>query len=355
MDPARYEIVPIGITRDGRWRLRSDAISLLKQSAPRLQALGRGGTPVSLPPYPHGRSLVATSFSNDAYPVKASNGDGELPPIDLIFPMLHGTFGEDGTIQGLLELAGIPYVGAGVLGSAIGMDKDIQKRLLREGGIPVVRYFSLTQAEAANDRARTRRLADDLGYPMFVKPNALGSSIGVSRVGSPAALTGALKEAFQYDRKVLLEAGCEGREFECAVLGNDHPQASVVGEVMVHRRHRFYSYESKYVDPRGAEIKIPASLALSLSDHIRELSTAAFKVLGLRGMARVDFLARADLSEWFVNEVNTIPGFTAISMFPKLWEATDLPLPRLIDRLIELALEEHRQRARLKFTYQPQL
>jgi len=353
MDPARYEIVPIGIARDGRWRLRVDAISSLKQSAPRLKALGHGGIPVSLPPYPHGRLLQEKSTSNGARRTKSGNGNAELPPLDLVFPVLHGTFGEDGTIQGLLELAGVPYVGAGILGSAIGIDKDIQKRLLRESGVPVVRYFSLTQAEAQNDPGRIRRLADELGYPLFVKPNALGSSIGVSRVTSMAALGGALKGAFQYDRKVLLEAGCEGREFECAVLGNDDPQASVVGEVMVHRRHRFYSYESKYVDPHGAEVKIPADLPQPLSDRIRKLSAAAFKALGLRGMARVDFLARADLGQCFVNEVNTIPGFTAISMYPKLWEATELPLPRLIDRLIELALEEHRQRARLKFTYQP--
>ncbi len=353
MDPDRYEIVPIGIARDGRWRLCADAISVLKQSAPKLHALGNGGTPITLPPYPRGGSLQATSMMGASRPAKTTNGNRALAPLDLIFPLLHGTFGEDGTVQGLLDLAGIPYVGAGVLGSAIGMDKDIQKRLLRESGIPVVRYFSLTQAEANEDRGRARRLADELGYPVFVKPNALGSSIGITRVTSGASLSPALKEAFQYDHKVLIEAGCEGREFECAVLGNDDPQASVVGEVVVHRRHRFYSYQSKYVDPKGADIRIPAALSKPLSDRIRSLSVAAFKALALRGMARVDFLARADLRGCYVNEVNTIPGFTAISMYPKLWEATDLPLPRLIDRLIELALEEHRQRSGLKFTYQP--
>ena len=355
MDPARYEIVPIGIARDGRWQLRANAISLLKQSAPKLRALGHGGIPISLTPYPPGRLVEAMSTVSRARPVKSGNGKGTLAPLDLIFPVLHGTYGEDGTVQGLLELAGMPFVGAGVLGSAIGMDKDVQKRLLRDAGIPVVRYFSLTQAEADDDRGRAPRLADELGYPVFVKPNALGSSVGISRVDSPASLKAALKNAFQYDRRILLEAACEGREFECAVLGNDHPEASMVGEVRVHARHRFYSYESKYVDPRGAEVKIPADVPQPVSDRIRELSTSAFMALDLRGMARVDFLARADLSECFVNEVNTIPGFTAISMYPKLWEATDLPLPRLIDRLIELALEEHRQRARLKFTYQPKL
>jgi D-alanine-D-alanine ligase len=355
MDPARYAIVPIGIARDGRWRLRADAISFLKQTAPKLGALGYGGIPVSLPPYPRNHLLEATSIAGGVRASNSANGKQALAPLDVIFPVLHGPYGEDGTMQGLLELAGIPYVGAGVLGSAIGMNKDIQKRLLRDAGIPVVRYFSLTQAEAAADRRRARRLADELGYPVFVKPNALGSSIGISRVKSAAALSAALKDAFQYDRTALLEAGCEGREFECAVLGNDHPQASVVGEVIVYRRHHFYSYESKYVDPQGAEVQIPAALPRRLSERLRALSTAAFKALALRGMARVDFLARADLSEYFVNEVNTIPGFTAISMYPKLWEATQLPLPRLIDRLIELALEEHRERARLKFTYQPKL
>lgn len=354
MDPDRYEVVPIGIARDGRWRLRIDAISLLKESAPKLHALGHGGIPVSLPPYPDGRSLQVGQ-STDAKRRKHWHRNGALNRLDLIFPVLHGTFGEDGTVQGLLELAGIPYVGAGVLGSAIGMDKDIQKKLLRESGIRVVPYFSLTQAQAANDRGRARRLADELGYPIFVKPNSLGSSIGISRVASATSLSTALKSAFLYDRKVLLEAACEGHELECAVLGNDDPKASVVGEIIVHRRHRFYSYESKYVDPRGADVKIPADLPEPISDHIRRLSTSTFKALALRGMARVDFLASADFSECCVNEVNTIPGFTAISMFPKLWEATALPLPRLIDRLIELALEEHQQRARLKFTYQPRL
>jgi D-alanine-D-alanine ligase len=350
MDPARYEIVPIGIARDGHWRLRADAMALLKRSAPKLHALGHGGIPISLPPYPNSPLLEEAPATRRAGPTLHANGNRTL---DVIFPVLHGTYGEDGTVQGVLELAGIPYVGAGVLGSAIGMDKDTQKRLLREAGIPVVRYFSLTLAEAADDRARARQLADELGYPIFVKPNALGSSIGISCVRSPRALSAALKKALQYDRKVLLEAACEGREFECAVLGNDRPEPSVVGEVIIDGRHRFYSYESKYIDPNGASIEIPAKLPQPMSNRIRELATGAFKSLNLRGMARVDFLCRADLSECFVNEVNTIPGFTVISMYPKLWAATNLPLPALIDRLIELALEEHRERSHLKLTYRP--
>src|SRR5229473_2990292 len=274
MDPGKYETVPIGIGRDGRWYLPSDAIAMLKEASPKLRALGRGGTPVSLLPHPEGRALVTTPTRNGRAPVASGKRTPSLPgPLDVVFPVLHGTYGEDGTVQGLLELAGIPYVGAGVLGSAVGMDKDIQKRLLRDAGIPVVRYFSLTQADVADDRGRARRLADELGYPVFVKPNALGSSIGISRVRSPAALSAALKDAFQYDRKVLLEAACEGREFECAMLGNDHPKPSVVGEIVLHRRHHFYSYESKYVDPRGAEVKIPADVPQQVSARMRELST----------------------------------------------------------------------------------
>jgi D-alanine-D-alanine ligase len=255
----------------------------------------------------------------------------------------------------MLELAGVAYVGAGVLGSAVGMDKDTQKRLLRDAGIPIVRYRAITRSAADADPSLAPRVAAELGYPVFVKPNALGSSIGVSRVADAAALAAALADAFQYDRKVLIEASCSGREFECAVLGNDHPEASLPGEILVKGGHDFYSYDSKYVDAAGSEAQIPADVSEATTDRIRELSTAAFRSLDLRGMARVDFLARPDLSEIFVNEVNTIPGFTAISMYPKMWEASGVSLPRLIDRLIELALEEHRERARLKFTYQPQV
>jgi D-alanine-D-alanine ligase len=209
----------------------------------------------------------------------------------------------------------------------------------------------LTRAEADDDPRAVRRIADELGYPVFVKPNALGSSIGISKVKHSRALGAAIADAFQYDRKILIEASCAGREFECAVLGNDRPEASIVGEIVI-KGHEFYSYESKYVDPAGAEVRIPAEIPAIVIERIREISAAAFKALSLRGMARVDFLARADLSEIFVNEVNTIPGFTAISMYPKLWEASGLALPILIDRLIDLALEDARDRSRLKFTYQ---
>ena len=351
MDSGRYEIVPIGIGRDGRWFLRGDAIAMLKQAAPKLRALGRGGVPVSLLPEPQGRTLVNAPARNGVSAAQSSRPT--MPgPLDVVFPVLHGTYGEDGTVQGLLELAGIPYVGAGVLGSALGMDKDAQKRILLASGIPVVRHLALTRSAADEDPRAPRRMADTLGYPVFVKPNALGSSIGISKVKHARALTPAITEAFRYDRKLLIEASCAGREFECAVLGNDHPEASVVGEIVI-KGHEFYSYESKYIDPEGSEVRIPAELPANIADRIRTISAAAFTALALRGMARVDFLASADLSELFVNEVNTIPGFTSISMYPKLWEASGIALPRLIDRLIDLALEDARDRSRLKFTYQP--
>ncbi|MGA2409633.1 MAG: D-alanine--D-alanine ligase family protein [Candidatus Binataceae bacterium] len=356
MDARRYEIVPIGIGRDGRWLLQTDALRMLAAATPKLGALGRGGLPVSLLPHPDGRALVSIPTRNGRGHLL--NGHSGAPPalpgpLDVIFPVLHGTYGEDGTVQGLLDLAGIPYVGAGVLGSAVGMDKDAQKRLLASTGLPVVRYCPLTRSDYLKHPAIARREASKLGWPVFVKPNALGSSIGVTKVASARKLGAALEDAFQYDRKVLIEAACEGRELECAVLGNDDPAASVPGEILVKAGHDFYSYDSKYVDPDGADVKIPADLPVVAAQRIRDLSVAAFKALSLRGMARVDFLARADLSEIYVNEVNTIPGFTSISMYPKLWEASGVPLPQLIDRLIEFAIEHHRDRAGLKFTYQP--
>lgn len=353
MDPARYEVVPIGIGRDGRWYLRADAIRMLTAAAPRLEALAGGGIEVSLLPHPAGNSLVEAPGNGPRAADAAQAAKKALPgPLDVVFPVLHGSYGEDGTVQGLLELAGIPYVGAGVLGSAVGMDKDVQKRLLREAGLPVVRYAAVERWQWRAEPGRVAELARALEFPVFVKPNALGSSVGISKVKSESALGAALEEAFAYDRKVLIEAACVGRELECAVLGNERPESSIPGEIVIKGRHEFYSYESKYVDPDGAEVRIPAALTAAQSEHLRELARGAFRALGLRGMARIDFLARPALSEIYVNEVNTIPGFTAISMYPKLWEASGLPLGRLIDRLIELALEEHRERAALKITYE---
>ena len=351
MDPAHYEIVPIGIGRDGRWYLERDAMKMLAEKTPHLAALGAGGTQVTLLPHPEGRSLVA--MASDGARGDVMRLQDAMPALDVVFPVLHGTYGEDGTVQGLFELAGIAYVGAGVLGSALGMDKDAQKRLLRDAGVAVVKYFAIDRADYIETPELGARLARKLAFPVFVKPNALGSSIGISKVKRAADIRAALDDAFQYDRKALIEASCEGREFECAVLGNDRPEASVPGEVLVTGTHDFYDYESKYVDPEGSATKIPADLPAAKAKKLRAMAVAAFKALSLRGMARVDFLASRDLREIYVNEVNTIPGFTSISMYPKLWEATSLPIRKLIDRLIELALEERRERDSLKITYQP--
>jgi D-alanine-D-alanine ligase len=360
MDPNRYEIVPIGIGRDGRWYLEHDALKVLAEKTPHLAALTSGGTQVTLLPHPDSQSLVSTPAADGSGgAITQTDRETIRGSLDVVFPVLHGTYGEDGTVQGLLDLAGIAYVGAGVLGSALGMDKDAQKRLLRDAGVAVVKYFSVDRADYREDYrsslAHASRLAGKLGYPVFVKPNALGSSIGISKVKKQRDLKAALDDAFQYDRKALVEASCEGREFECAVLGNDRPEASIPGEVVVTGGHEFYSYESKYVDPAGSKTEIPAKVPAAKAKKLRAMAVRAFKALSLRGMARVDFLASRDLKEIYVNEVNTIPGFTAISMYPKLWEASGVPLPQLIDRLIELAIEENRERASLKITYQPKL
>jgi D-alanine-D-alanine ligase len=353
MDPKRYEVVPIGIGRDGRWYLEHDAVKVLAEKTPHLAALTAGGTQVNLLPHPDSdRSLVPAIANQNHNPLTFAT-DAIRAPLDVVFPVLHGTYGEDGTVQGLLELAGIPYVGAGVLGSALGMDKDAQKRLLRDAGVPVVRYFAIDRADYREHPALAARYARKLGFPVFVKPNALGSSIGISKVKRVQDLKAALDDAFQYDLKALIEASCAGRELECAVLGNDRPEASIPGEIIVKGGHDFYSYESKYVDPDGAETRIPADLPRAAANKLRGMAIAAFKALSLRGMARVDFLATRNLKEIYVNEVNTIPGFTAISMYPKLWEASGIPLPKLIDRLIDFALEQNRERASLKITYHP--
>ncbi len=354
MDPERYEVVPIGIGRDGRWYLETDALRVLEEKTPQLAALTSGDVEVTLLPHPDSRALVPAPGGSSAPADVRGAGAGALGgALDVVFPVLHGTFGEDGTVQGLLELAGVAYVGAGVLGSAIGMDKDAQKRLLRDAGVPTVKYFAITRAEFDEHPGLAARHARKLRYPVFVKPNALGSSVGISKVKRPSELRAALEDAFQYDRKALIEAACIGREFECAVLGNDRPEASIPGEIVVKGDYEFYDYAAKYVDPDASETRIPAPIPRAAARRMREYAVAAFKALSLRGMARVDFLASRDLRRIHVNEVNTIPGFTSISMYPKLWEASGLPLAKLIDRLIELALEEHRERAALKYAISP--
>jgi D-alanine-D-alanine ligase len=328
LDPERYEVVSIGVTKEGRWEL-------LPGGPPALPAIGDGplpevapasGSEVALDQDPGARTLVGQ--------------DGSRTAIDVVFPVMHGPFGEDGSIQGFLEMAGVPYVGAGVLGSAVGMDKAVQKVLFAAAGIPVVAYDVVLEPEWRNDPGDVEARTAGLGYPRFAKPAGLGSSVGITKVHGPDELGAAMEEAFRFGRKAVLERAVEGgRELECAVLGNDDPIASVAGEI-VPKGHEFYSYEAKYLDEEGSELLIPAPIPEETLEEVRRLAVAAFRAIDGAGMARVDFFLAPD-GDLFVNEVNTIPGFTSISMYPKLWEASGLPYPSLVDRLIELAIERH--------------
>jgi len=269
---------------------------------------------------------------------------GKTVRADVVFPVLHGTYGEDGTLQGLLELAMVPYVGADVLGASVGMDKDVAKRLLAAAGVPVVPWITVHKSEWASGRASIeKKSVGALGLPLFVKPACTGSSVGITKVKDADMLGAAMDEAFRYDMRVLIEKAVDCREIECAVLGNEDPRASVLGEIVP--RHEFYSYEAKYIDPDGAELKIPAALSPELADGIRAAARSGYLALGCSGMARVDFFLEKIGTRFFLNEINTIPGFTSISMYPKLWEASGLKYADLLDRLIELSLERHRARA----------
>jgi D-alanine-D-alanine ligase len=266
--------------------------------------------------------------------------DGARTEIDVVFPVMHGPYGEDGSIQGFLEMAGVPYVGAGVLASAVGMDKAVQKVLFTAAGIPVVEHEVVHEREWEEDPEAVEARAEHLGFPLFAKPAALGSSVGIAKVHGPPELRAALELALRYGRKAVLERAVEGaRELECAVLGNDDPVASVAGEI-VPRGHEFYDYEAKYLDERGAELIVPANLSSVLHEETQRLAIAAFRAIDGAGMARVDFFLTRD-GALLLNEVNTIPGFTGISMYPKLWEASGVAYPELVDRLIELAIERH--------------
>jgi D-alanine-D-alanine ligase len=267
---------------------------------------------------------------------------GAHPDIDVVFPVLHGTFGEDGTVQGLLELADLPYVGAGVLASSLSMDKEMMKRVCQERGLPVVEY--VTQTRGSMD---TAEITSRLPFPVFVKPANLGSSVGISKARDPAELEKALALAAQYDRKIIVERGINGREFECSVLGNERPEASLACEVMPSRD--FYDYEDKYLLDQ-AKFELPAKLEPQQMTELRRLAVECYLAVECEGMARVDFLLEGATGQLYINEINTIPGFTSISMYPKMWEKTGLPYPKLIDRLIELALERHAAKKATKFT-----
>jgi len=340
LDPDKYEVVPIGITREGRWLVGSSADKLLP-------GVLENGRPVTASVDPTGPRLIP--LSPDPIATRGAAGsEARGPEVDVIFPLLHGTFGEDGTVQGLLELAGIPYVGAGVLGSAVGMDKDVMKRLFRDARLPIVKWVTVLRGEWEEHPARVRTLIErKVGYPLFVKPANLGSSVGISKVHGPKELPAALNLAVEYDRKVIIERAVDAREIECSVLGNDHPEASVPGEVVP--VNEFYDYEAKYLK-EGSELIIPAKLRPRQTKRVQQLAVRAFQAVDGAGMARVDFLLDRRTAGLFVNELNTIPGFTPISMYPKLWEASGLPYPKLVDRLVELAIERHQEKSRTRYT-----
>jgi D-alanine-D-alanine ligase len=329
LDPSRYEVWLLGVGHDGRWRLGEPGASLES-------ALERG-EPVLLPATPADNAL------------RAAGSASEGVRLDVLFPIVHGRGGEDGALQGLLELAGIAYVGSGVLGSALQMDKEVAKRLLAAGGLPVVPSCAIRSDELLRDpRAVVARVVRELAGPLFVKPANSGSSVGIQKVKEPGALGRALAEASRYDTKLLVEKALDAREIEVAVLGNEEPEASLPGEIRP--RREFYDYEAKYVD-ESTELVVPAPLDRDETERVRDLALRAYRTLEGSGLGRVDFFLERSSGAFYVNEVNSLPGFTEVSMYPRLWEATGLPYPQLLDRLIELALERHRARAALETTF----
>ena len=334
LDRERYEPVLIGIDREGRWRLDEQSRRLFDAARP---------MPALTADAPREVALVARG---EASRLLDLSGKRELGMLDVVFPVLHGPYGEDGSVQGLCRLADLPCVGAGILGSAVGMDKDVMKRLLRDAGIPTARFMVLCRGKTAPG---FREAAAALGSPVFVKPANLGSSVGVSMAGTAEEYDRAVAAALQYDTKALVEERIVGREIECSVLGNDEPAASVPGEIVTGSGHDFYDYSAKYIDERGAVLRIPAPLDGPTTEKVRALALRSFSVLCCHGMARVDMFLR-DGAEVLVNEINTIPGFTRISMYPKLWEASGVSYPELVDRLIALAIERHALEQGLKTT-----
>jgi D-alanine-D-alanine ligase len=369
IDKTKYEVVPIGITKDGRWLTAEHAERLLKgdagegarsTQAPQLRAGDPEATPgaavlatgasVVVPPEPARRETGLAPFQTDANLRRASD---RAINVDVIFPVLHGTFGEDGTIQGLLELADIAYVGAGVLGSSAGMDKDIMKSLFRAAGLPIVKHVTVLRSQFEDEPKKVQKLVESkLEYPVFVKPANLGSSVGISKAHDRKELGPAIAEAAKFDRKIVIEEGVGGkknkaREIECAVLGNDNPQASIAGEIIPCKE--FYDYEAKYLVD-GSEGVIPAKLTKTEMKTVQKLAIAAFQAVDCTGLARVDFLMEPKSRKMFVNEINTMPGFTAISMYPKMWAASGVPYPELIDRLIQLGIERHEDKKRNQYS-----
>jgi D-alanine-D-alanine ligase len=328
LDPVKYEAVPIGITKEGHWLIGAGAQKML----PEVLRTGQ-------------RVLMSADPTESA--LMPLDGSPRGQKLDVVFPVIHGTFGEDGTMQGLLELAGLPFVGAGVLGSAIGMDKDVAKKLMQVAGLPVVPWIAVQRADWERQPKEIRRAIEKkFKYPVFVKPATLGSSVGMTKVHSRAELGPALDLAAEFAMKIMVERAVSAREIEVSVLGNHDPRASIPGEIVPHRE--FYDYAAKYLE-EGTKLLIPAKLTKSEVKKVQGMAVTAFRALELSGMARVDFFIEKRGGKIFLNEVNTIPGFTSISMYPKLWEANGIPFRELIGKLIDLALEQHREKARTKY------
>ena len=361
----KYEVVPIGITKDGRWLTAEHAQGLLEGKLTLESRNLRAGDPettspaaviargeaVVFPPEPVHRQTGLVPFQTDAALLRRASD--RAINVDVIFPVLHGTFGEDGTIQGLLELADIPYVGAGVLGSAAGMDKDIMKSLFIAAGIPIVKHVTVLRSAWEKEPKKVQKLVDSkLKYPVFVKPANLGSSVGISKAHNRKELGPAIEEAAKFDRKIVIEQGVGGkkdkaREIECSVLGNDEPTASIPGEIVPGKE--FYDYTAKYLD-EGSQLIIPAKLTKTETKRVQELAIAAFRAIDCSGLARVDFLMDPKTRKIFLNEINTMPGFTAISMYPKLWAASGLAYPDLIDQLIQFGIERHEDKKKNQYS-----
>jgi D-alanine-D-alanine ligase len=336
LDRKKYDVVAIGIDRDGRWYVQEKPEIIPDKDFGRKLALKKKGL------------WLVNHFEqkNKLHLYDIKNKNKEVV-IDLVIPILHGTFGEDGTLQGLLELAMVPYVGADVIGSAVGMDKDIAKRLLNQAGIPVVPSVTVNKQRWQSDsKFIMKNVLENLALPLFVKPVCAGSSVGVKKVKKKEDLAKAMNFAFQFDTRVMIEEAIDCREIECAVLGNENPVGSVLGEIIPN--HEFYSYEAKYIDPNGAALKIPAEINKTLSDKIRKIAVEGYMALGCTSMARVDFFLDKKTKKFYLNEINTIPGFTSISMYPKLWEATGLKYSDLLDKLIALALDRHKKKLEIK-------
>lgn len=342
LDARKYEVVPIAITKEGKWLSPADASRLLPGETKRLltdEVISEKRQPSALIGDPSNNGLIAQDKDYE---------HNQAPPLDVVFPVLHGTYGEDGTIQGWLEMVGMPYVGCGVLASSCGMDKVTMKALFKEAGLPICRHTWFLRKFWENNRESTlRRVAREIGFPCFVKPANLGSSVGISRATDKRSLEAAIDLAARYDRKVIIEEGLDAREIECAVMGNEAPEASLPGEYVVRdKAAAFLDYTEKYSGTGHVEFVVPAPLSKALVRRIQRMATRAFQAVDGAGLARVDFFLRRDTNELLINELNTMPGLTDVSGYPKMWAASGVPFSQVIDRLIQLALEQHQEKSR---------